>query len=330
MYYDNDHVRINLSSLSEKIIEQDFVIFGSAQKLSLNGFVNLVIYRFLNDYQSFPFFKLDNSYKEKGKSKMIRPNKRNQDLLKFLLNSSLSKLEIPDWYIPFDQDLTPSALFKAIVESYCRLPMIEREYVILKDLFDFVNKGIQEKRGLRIKVLGMVSRSMDIIPYKIVPAKDGPYSYLIGFVENKEEASGYSPRAVRISRMIFEGFTSHKKLPNDSVIKETDSSLAEYGPTFLKEKPKEIRVRFLSESAILKYQYSVLHRPIHNKIEKDEAGNPFIYTFLCSEKQAIYFFFKMAGSIQILSPVDLKEKFATMYKQGYEAIMGDSLNEKDA
>lgn len=330
MYYDNAHVRVNLSGLAQKIVSQDMVIFGSDSKWKTNGFINLLINRFLTNNQEFAFFKLDCSLKEKGLSLMIRPSEENRKALKSLFEASSYGHEIPEWYSPFRSDLTPSSLFKTIIETYARLPMIEREFVVLKDTFDFINKGLREKRSIRISISGTTSKKLDIVPYKVVPAKDGPYSYLIGLQLPDEGQKKYVIKALRISRIICESYLSHKDLPKETVLRDVDASLAEFGPTFLEEKPIDIKVCFLNDEGIAKYQYSIIHRPIHTKIENDSEGRPRIYTFHCSEKQAIYFFFRLVGYVQIVAPEELKNKFVKMYRAGYEAMLYGNPSEEES
>lgn len=329
MYWDNEHVRVNLSELAQKILKQDTIIFGSGKKLTDNGFINLIVKSFLENHSEFSFFKLNPQLIEKNRTLMIRPNKEVRRNLKNLYQATENGLELPDWYRPYKDDITPNHLFKAIIESYAELSMLERERVVLKDTFDFINSGIKDRKRLRIQILHSPDSFLEITPYKIVPAKDGPYSYLICFLNELGSDCKFKPKVIRISRIIPISHLPRKGFPKSDQLKDVDALIAEFGPTFLLEEPVEIKIRFLSERALVKYQYSILHRPIHDSIENDAFGRPLVYTFHCSEKQATYFFFRMAGLIQIIEPLDLRMKFKKMYMDGIRAIDEGVLGDED-
>ena len=79
----------------------------------------------------------------------------------------------------------------------------------------------------------------------------------------------------------------------------------------------DIKIRF-TPKGLLRYEYSVIHRPVHPQVEIDAKTNEFIYIFHCSEKQALYFFFSFANAVEILEPLSLRQKFIDMYRRGYE------------
>ena len=52
---------------------------------------------------------------------------------------------------------------------------------------------------------------------------------------------------------------------------------------------------------------------MHIAIEEDN-----VYVFCCSEMQAIYFFFRFAGDVEILEPLSLRNKFRDLYTAGLD------------
>lgn len=96
-----------------------------------------------------------------------------------------------------------------------------------------------------------------------------------------------------------------------------NEDLAEFGPTFIEDDIQEIVIRFLSNSARQSYEYSIIHRPIHNEVIDGKRN---IYKFRCSLKQAEFFFFRFAGDIEILSPDELKAWFIDMYQKGLKSL----------
>lgn len=68
-----------------------------------------------------------------------------------------------------------------------------------------------------------------------------------------------------------------------------DEILTEFGATFFGEPLIDIKIRFTAKG-LLRYEYSVIHRPVHTRIESDVKSDSDIYIFHCSEKSGAIFF----------------------------------------
>ena len=120
--------------------------------------------------------------------------------------------------------------------------------------------------------------------------------------------------AYRLSRIKFLKTKGKAVFP---ATEQIDEALAEFGPTFFGEPTIDIKIRF-TRKGLLRYEYSVIHRPVHTRIESDVKSDSDIYIFHCSEKQALYFFFSFANDVEILEPLSLRQRFIDLYRRGYE------------
>ena len=194
---------------------------------------------------------------------------------------------------------------KCLLESYARINFLDREKLILKKtVIEPIENAIRQNKAIRIKFSNQL---IELSPYKIVPSKEGTFQYLVGVVDGKWAA-------YRLSRIKFLKTKGKAVFP---ATEQIDEALAEFGPTFFGEPTIDIKIRF-TRKGLLRYEYSVIHRPIHTRIESDAKGNGDIYVFHCSEKQALYFFFSYADDVEILEPLSLRQRFIDMYRHGYE------------
>lgn len=296
-YLENDHINLNLSILARKIIEQDRIIFSASNQsdLTLGSFINKIIKHY--DYnQDFQLLQDTLSLKDKGSYFKIRLNK-----------SAIEKIESTSFLensenICNDFDSNIPTYIKAILESYARVAFIEREKLILKDLIEDIKNAIVRLKSLRITTF---TDSISLVsPYKIEASKEETFQYLVCI--NSDETL----HTIRLSQIKKLTAVGNSKKISTACKKELEEKLAEYGATFAANQNVTLKVKFTSKG-IASYNYSVIHRPIHKSIED---GN--IYTFECSEMQAIYFFFRFASDAEILEPLSLRKKFQELYQAG--------------
>lgn len=291
----SEHIRINISKLAYKIIQQDLTIFSFIEKLNFNGFINKLIYLYIkNSCESYVM--IPELVKIKGNSYELRFNKDAMDEYNDSVYDLNKKYDFP----------RATQFFKGILESYARLPFAKREIVLLQDYIDIINKAISNKKMIKLKTHNL---DVEIIPYKIVRAKEGTFSYLIGFDQDTKV------HAIRISHIRYLKLFGKASKILEEILINTDEMIAEYGPTFVEEQIQNVEIQFLTKEAKVGYEYSVIHRPIHTSIIDSEKN---IYLFKCSIKQAYYFFFRFAGEIKILKPVELRDKIVNAYKAGIE------------
>lgn len=290
----SEHINLNITHLAQKILDSDRLIFGLSQgrKLSFGTLVNTIIASYDND---FPLTESLIKKKDYQAHKKMR--------LSHSAIEALTDYTEPDY--PFEGKYTVTQYVKCIIESYARVNFLEREKLILKkSLIEPIENAIFRNKMIKIS---FGNSDIELSPYKIVPSKEGAFQYLIGMTNGEW-------RSYRLSRIKFIKAKGKAILPS---IEQIDECLAEFGATFFGEPITDIKVRF-TDRGLLRYEYSVIHRPVHTRIENDPKTDSPIYIFNCSEKQALYFFFSFAGDVEIVEPLSLRRQFIDMYRQGYK------------
>lgn len=293
MEFVSDHIRINLTDLARKVIESDRIIFGASanSNLTYGAIVNKIIENFDDD------FTIDDSLltlRNEDESRIVRLQNNVIDIL--------GAVEIADYLKNTSTPNVPKYV-KCLLESYSRLPFIKREKLILKkDVIQHIDAALKNRKNLQITYKG---DTFIVTPICIAPAKEGTFQYLVG----EKNSSRISIRLSRIEKIRAIGKTTPIA---EDVIKQINADLSEFGPTFITEQKTTIKVKF-SKKGLESYEYSVMHRPMHIAIEEDN-----VYVFCCSEMQAIYFFFRFAGDVEILEPLSLRNKFRDLYTAGLD------------
>ncbi len=308
-WVENEHINLNLTSLAQKTISADCEIFSASSSNGIytrSTFINQVItnydYKYGdNDDGDFPLDKNLIRLKERGSYFKMRLNKDAIDKLT-KLGSDSSFLNKHDFH-------SCPQYIKCVLEAYARLPFIQREELILKNrIIEPIKNALARKQMLSIKYKGKnkdKDEELKVSPIRIVPAKEGTFQYLIAMKDN-------SVIPLRLSRIQWVKPLRHEHAIDisDDINKQIIDSLAEYGPTFIKEPVVKIKVKF-TDNGLASYKYSVIHRPMHVAVE---ANN--VYVFKCSEMQAKYFFFRFVGDATILEPASLRDEFKKLYESG--------------
>lgn len=291
----NEHINLNITHLAQKVLDSDRLILGTTQKkgLSFGTIVNTIISSYDDD------FPLNESLIKKKDYQSHKKMRLTQSAMDALTDYEKSEYPLGGKY-------TVTQYIKCLIESYARINFLEREKLVLKKaVIEPIENAIHQNKAIKINFSNKI---IDLFPYKIVPSKEGTFQYLVGAVNGKWAA-------YRLSRIKFLKTKGKATLPT---VEQIDEALAEFGPTFFEEPAIDIKIRF-TKKGLLRYEYSVIHRPVHTKIENDaKSENDDIYIFHCSEKQALYFFFSYADDVEILEPLSLRQRFMDMYRRGYE------------
>lgn len=303
-YLESDFIHLNISELATSVLGADEIIFRASAQTGYavhgstsvsGGFINLILENMLALVrEESPSIEIHHEFV------MIRDY---QSYARVRLHGSL----IDDFNTFFEEkDVSsevikrPSQYLKVLLETYARLPFLERERIVLKKHMDVIQNAIMKKKVLH---LTYIQKRMTMEPLWIEASKEGTYSYLVG----TENGGMKILRISRIETIRLGG--SIKPIP-ESKLREYREKLTKYGPTFAEDEVVTVKVR-LTDRGVESYRYSVLHRPVHSRIED---GN--IYVFECSERQVQYFFFRFAGDAEIISPPSLRKKFLELYQQG--------------
>jgi predicted DNA-binding transcriptional regulator YafY len=164
-----------------------------------------------------------------------------------------------------------------------------------------------------------------VSPYKIVQDDTKSYNYLIGLAEEIKEDGTTKEKKVssfRISRIdkikkmsSMGGFISKEN--KDKIEDELIHKKAQ----FMVGDIIDVKVRF-TRKGIESFKRQLYLRPQFYEKSKTEDC---VYTFKCTARQAMNYFFKFARDVEILEPEDLREKFVKRYS---EALANYKLDEE--
>ena len=210
----------------------------------------------------------------------------------------------------------PSLYIRAVIEEYCRLPLIKRQRIIQKEIFDIVERACSEKRILKIKTpLNGQEQLFYVYPYKIIPDTLHTQLYLACYSKKDKAADSEKVLAsfsmIRLAKPTMLSKTFHL---NKAEIKNIEDNIAVRPAAYLISQPEKIKVR-LTEAGKKAYHSRIFNRP--EKIDALSKGD--IYVFDCSQYQAFNFFFSFGADAEIISPKELKEQFKKAYEEAFLA-----------
>ena len=250
----------------------------------------------------------------KGHGEKFRINVENVQLLKDEINEE-------EYY-----DDTIGLYLKAHYEEYCEKQNYEREQVFFKDIMDEISMAINESKKLKLaikekynpKTKSFYTRRYLVSPYKIVQDDTKSYNYLIGLAEEIKEDGTTKEKKVssfRISRIdkikkmsSMGGFISKEN--KDKIEDELIHKKAQ----FMVGDIIDVKVRF-TRKGIESFKRQLYLRPQFYEKSKTEDC---VYTFKCTEVQAINYFFKFARDVEVLEPQVLREKFIKRYSEALD------------
>lgn len=343
---------INLSESAWYIVEQDIKNFYLDEKSqSLSGFLNKILSNFyeyadasvniryrekMEELQKELSNKelksvdlktknelikhLGNCYKKKlidkalsyqrGHGEKFRINVNNVELLKYDINED-------DIY-----DGSIGIYLKALYEEYCLLPTFQREQIFFKEIVNEIEKSISKQKKVKIEIKpkhnpkdnNIYTRKFYVTPYKITQDATKSYNYLIGIAEeilNDGRIESKKISSFRISRISkikicnsMGGYLSEDKK------NEMDNELYSKNAQFLAGELINVKIKFTIKGYEQYNRLLYLRPNSYTKVPNQDLT----YIFHCTELQAINYFFKFGRDVEILEPLELREKFIKRYK----------------
>jgi hypothetical protein len=219
---------------------------------------------------------------------------------------------------------------KALLETYARLPQIDRESIYFAKTFTSITQFIRDGQAIRLTVINrkigqdQSTESRFLLkPYAIMADRFGMYHYLIGYGKaiNKlddEDETKMEMKVIRLSKIedesVKKALCISGKIP-EHIKADIAKTIAERGVQFLTDKTTTIKVRF-TEKGKKDYNTQLYLRPDVVEIDHDD---PYVYYFDCGPTQARFYFLKFGKDAKILEPKYLADMFKQFYKQGLEA-----------
>ena len=349
---------INLSMNAWLIINEDMRNFyiDEEDQGSFSGFLNRVFQNFYetadatislrydqkieeleNFYKSNNFKGLDkgaifafiDTYTEQYKSSLIDKAQSypNGDGKKFRINKDsleiLRNLEDDEYYDSVGKYL------KAIFEEYVSKPTHEREQIFFSDTINIIKQAINDQRRLKItlatksSVKGDITynRTFYVAAYKIIQDYSKNFNYLIGYSKELRNGETLEEKqcCYRLSRIIK---IDIQKSMGGKISQEKESELEDMinkkDPMFISGDILDIKVRFTKKGL------ESLKRQIHMRprVYEVDENDKYLYTFHCTEVQAMNYFFKFGWDANILEPQELRDKFILRYERSFKSYQG--------
>lgn len=329
----NNKQHLNLSALAYEVILSDMFSFGEEK---LSGFINTVfeyyyplaeasIAQTLNRLTGELDKRLSDipgdEITKKRVLKMLVSQKR--DILiekaesydsgkafKFWLNKrNLEYLTEPNSECGEDRYYSRRGKYiKAVLEEYARLPYIEREKIYYSPLVEETKAAIRDEKRLRI-VTG-TDTIYSVYPYEILSDPLSTTNYLVGFsirYDNPEDEK--RPCSFKISALKSVKLEKSKSaFLKSSIWKQLSQTIASRGVQFMVGNEAEIHVK-LTKAGVNKFRRQTHLRPL--LVREQEDGE---YIFHCTTAQAEFYFFKFGKDAEIIYPVELRNRFKSMYE----------------
>ena len=330
-FYQSADASINLRAMAKR--EQLQRLYDSAEFAAFDkDTIDLFIDKYTNLYET-ELKQKAHSYPN-GHGERFRINKENLVLLRELNEAH-------------NYDNLIGAYLKAIFEEYVTKPNYVREQIFFGDTLNKINAAIARQVKLKIELTEKVNmmgnkkytRKYYFSPYRVVQDKTNTFNYVIGYSEKivdkvETDESGitrktsYSlektPACLRLSRIakcdlqVSMGAKISKEHAN-----ELDKMLIERDAMFMSSEPIEIKIRF-TEKGLESFKSMRYMRPQFYTVDTAEK---LLYTFRCTEMQAINYFFKFGWDAFIVEPDYLSAKFKSRYERALKSYQGMSKEE---
>ena len=203
----------------------------------------------------------------------------------------------------------PSRYLRAVIEEYCSLPFIERERIYKQSVYEIVEYACCKRCLLKIPNNRNPKKLFEVYPYRIVPNKSNTQSYLLCYsVEKgspKADKKIASFNMARLNIGINNRGKDNSAFLSQKDIKNLEDTIHNNEVEYVLTESEHIKVR-LTDHGKDTYNRRIYMRP--RKIGVDEANN--IWEFDCTNMQAFNFFFSFAEDVEIISPPDLRSRFA--------------------
>ena len=201
-----------------------------------------------------------------------------------------------------------SQYLKSLIEEYVRLPYVKREEIYLKPQFQLIRQAIESE--VQLKITTVKGNSYYIYPYQICTDPLVTANYLVGYSKPCDVIEA----ELRVATFRIAALKDIKKTRKHAFLTKEqkgrlDNGLKTRGVQFMYRQETEICVK-LTDVGWQKYQRQLHLRPVISKKLEDN-----IYVFSCTPDQAEFYFFKFGKDAEIISPLSLRERLATLYKE---------------
>jgi len=323
---DAQRLSVNLSEFAYYIIETDMVTFSIENR---STFINRMLKNFIDKAKS-TISNSSDEYRTNLEEKLINRGidiKEYKNIIDALVNDYVDsiknkkykkgnsfKIRLNNGNTKYFKgavidskyyDNTLGAYVNALIEEYAELNYKDREAIIYREEFNQITSAIKDEK--LIKTTLVFGETLKIKPYKLLMDNQKLYYYLVGY--DRESMKSVSYRIIDFDSINCQ---QGKSVLTKSDIENIEKEIRNKGVQFMRGESHEIKIRLNEEGQ--KLYNRILHlRPKYVRIEEKN-----IYVFDCSLKQIEYYFFKFGKEAEIISPLDLREKFKNDHLEAYK------------
>ena len=256
-----------------------------------------------NKHYNIIYKNMDFNYSQ-DKSKSVY--KEDTEILQFTLSK--------ENFIKFDtlenKKLKKADFFRQLITEYSMKSSYERELIVFKEHLERIKVAIENNKRIEIK---FKNRDDILDPYFIASLEKENRNYLVSYSYYKEKIVNY--RIKNISNVVI---TNLNREPFDEkYIKD----LSENFNPFLSF-GNEVKVRFTREGEKY-YKQVISNRP---KLKRTEGD---IYIFEANDYQAMLYFAGFMEMVEILEPLNLREKMIERAKMMIEKYLTNKSKKGD-
>ena len=320
-------VKVNIPFDVNRCLENDMKSFGFIKNdgnINKNKFINLLLKNYYLVFSSqedklikkienhlFSNYSLSidkniaNEILSISKQQVYEEKYYNDYSMQFIIIKENEKIfnTIEKYYL---RNRSISQYFREMFISYATHKQDYREKLLFPDLVNKIEKAISENKKIIITFKNNESIIMD--PFALDQTKEELYNYLIGVTNNIDGTREICSRKLhKIDNVI---------ISNDELV---ISKKEKYYLTKTMEHGSQFPINQVCDSIIelttkgeKNYNDFYLNRPKYYKKE----GNK--YYFDCSYAQLEFYFFKFGKDVQIISPLNLRNRFSKKYHQALD------------
>lgn len=243
--------------------------------------------------------------KRKGKNP-IRLSLKPTDETESIIIKIMSSLGTEDYV---------SQYFCRMFMSYCEKPLYERERIIFRGNYEFLNMACQTKRPITLSTIWNNKVIHEVLPYELTSGQEEMFNYLL-CQEKNENSGNYEARAYRLNRITKQNYSSTIISISEEVRKHLDL-MKVYGPQYPINDDEETCVK-LTDFGVISYNRIYYGRPKYERIEICPNGR--LLYFNCSKDQIFFYFRRFeAGAAEIIYPNSLRERIINFHSAALES-----------
>ena len=199
--------------------------------------------------------------------------------------------------------------------SYCHKPLFERERIIFRSSYDFLETACKTHRAISFTTIWNNKTVHEVCPYEICVGSDEMFNYLL-CQEINPNTGVPEARTFRLNRL------SHLKYctKSMSILSEVEAYLKkmkDHGAQF-PINDDEITCVKLSDYGVLSYNRVYHGRPSPLKVEKHDGA--YYYYFDCSKMQVLHYFRRFEpGAAEIVAPENMRNQMLDFFQKSLEA-----------